>query len=311
MSGPGTLGPMGLPKAAVERAARQGGYIKRPQLLELGMSSGAVDWAVNVEELTLVSPGVYRVFPSDDHIDLIRGAVLALPSAVASHQSAAHLLAFPQLPKLVPTVTVASHTTHKFPGVMVRRSDDLQKSHLTTVDGVRVTNIPRTVFGLAGILRYKEFVAITEALIIAGRMKESHFERIVNELARRGKPGSRNSRDFLEMRAGGDPGATTLERKGRAILVSAGLPAPIPQYPIPWSPKKRFDDAYPGAKVALEWDSRAWHLQGAAMDSDRRRDREAALHGWIVLRYTWEDITKRPAEIASTVGTLLRERRAM
>ncbi len=185
MTRPGTLGPMGLPRAAVEQAARQGGYIKRAQLLELGMSSGAVDWAVNAEELTLVSPGVYRVFHSDDHVDLIRGAVLALPDAVGSHQSAAHLLAFPQLPRLVPTVTVASHTTHKFPGVMVRRCNDLQKSHLTTVDGVRVTNIPTTVFGLAGILRRKEFVAITEALIIAGRMKESHFERIVNELARR------------------------------------------------------------------------------------------------------------------------------
>lgn len=302
---------MGLPKTAVERAARQGGYIKRSQLLELGMSSGAVDWAVSTEELTLVSPGVYRVFRSDDHVDLIRGAVLALPDAVASHQSAAHLLAFPQLPKLVPTVTVASHTTHKFPCVMVRRSDDLQKSHLTSVDGVRVTNIPRTAFDLTSILRRKESEAITEGLIIAGRMKESHFEKIVNELARRGKPGSRNAQDFLEMRAGGDPGATTLERKGRAILASAGLPAPIPQYPIPWSQKKRFDDAYPEARVALEWDSRAWHLQSAAMESDRRRDREAALHGWIVLRYTWEDITKRPAEIVSTVRTLLKERRAV
>lgn len=302
---------MGLPKAAVERAARQGGYIKRSQLLELGMSSGAVDWAVNAEELTLVSPGVYRVFHSDDHADLIRGALLALPDPVASHQSAAHLLAFPQLPRLVPTVTVASHTTHKFPGVMVRRSDDLQESHLTTVDGIRVTNIPTTVFALAGILPRKEFVSITEALIIAGRMKERHFERVVNELARRGKPGSRTARDFLEMRAGGDPGATTLERKGRGILTSAGLPAPIPQYPIPWSPKRRFDDAYPEAKVALEWDSRAWHLQSAAMESDRRRDREAALHGWIVLRYTWKDITKRPAEIVATVASLLRERRAV
>ncbi len=302
---------MGLPKTAVERAARQGGYIKRSQLLELGMSSGAVDWAVSNEELTLVSPGVYRVFHSDDHVDLIKGAVLTLPDAVASHQSAAHLLAFPQLPKLVPTVTVASHTTHKFPGVMVRRSDDLQKSHLTSVDGVRVTNIPRTAFDLTSILRHKESEAITEGLIIAGRMKESHFERIVNELARRGKPGSRNAQHFLEMRAGGDPGATTLERKGRATLASAGLPAPIPQYPIPWSPKKRFDDAYPEARVALEWDSRAWHLQSAAMESDRRRDREAVLHGWIVLRYTWKDITKRPTEIVSTVRTLLRERRAV
>lgn len=275
------------------------------------MSTSAIDRALAAEAMTMVSPGVYRIFHSDDHIDLIRGAVLALPDAVASHQSAAHLLAFPQLPRLVPTVTVASHTTHRFPGVTVRRSDDLHRSHLTAVDRVRVTNIPRTVFDLAGIQRSKEFAAMAEALIIAGLMKEAHLEQMVIGLARRGKPGSRTARDFLELRAGGDPGATTLERKGRAILAAAGLPAPIPQYPIPWSPGKRFDDAYPEAKVALEWDSRAWHLQRDAMASDRRRDRQAALHGWVLLRYTWQEITEKPSEIIETVTMLLRESEAV
>lgn len=300
---------MALPKPLVERAARQGGYITRTQLLEAGISPSAIDRRIRSHELTVVSEGTYQVFPSAEHIDLMRGALLALPEAVASHQSAAHLLDFPRLPELVPTVMVASHTTHRFHGVIVRRCDDLEKSHLTGVSGVRVTNVARTAFDLAGILEFGEFDAIAEALILDGRLKLRHFGAMTDDLARRGKPGSRAAKDFIAIRLGGDPRATALERRGRAVLASAGLPAPVPQFPIPWDPRLRFDDAYPDARLAIEWDSRAWHLQKKAMAADRRRDREAALHAWYVIRFTWEEVTNEPEQVAATVTRLLDERR--
>lgn len=301
---------MALPRPLIERAARQGGYITRDQLLAGGLSASAVDRRIRSGELTVVSESTYQVFPSSDHVDLMRGALLALPEAVVSHQSAAHLLEFPRTPALVPTVVVASHTTHKFRGVIVRRCDDLDKSHLTRVDGLRVTNIARTIFDLGGILEYAEFDAIAEALILDGRMKIHHFERMTNDLARRGKPGSRAAKEFIAVRFGGDPRATALERRGRAVLAAAGLRPPIAQYQIPWDPGRRFDDAYPEARLAIEWDSRAWHLRKAAMAADRRRDREAALHGWYVIRYTWEEVTDEPELVATTVASLLRERQA-
>lgn len=269
---------------------------------------GAVDRRVAAGELTVVTEGTYQVFSSTDHVDLLRGASLSLPDPVVSHQSAAHLLNFPRLPKLVPTITVASHTTHKFPGVVIRRCDDLDASHVTKAAGLEVSTVARTAFDLAGILESGEFDAIAEALILDGRMKPHHFERITYDLARRGKPGSRVAKDFIAIRQGGDPRATALERKGRSILVTAGLPLPLPQYQIPWDPRRRFDDAYPEARLAIEWDSRAWHEQRAAMAADRRRDREGALHGWYVIRFTWDEITDDPTQVAATVASLLRER---
>jgi hypothetical protein len=301
---------MGVPKAVLERAARQGGYVTRAQLVQAGLSDSAIDRRVSSGELVVVSYGTYQLLRSTNHIDLIRGAVLALPDAVASHQSAAHLLDLPRLPALMPTVTVASHTTHEFPGVVVRRSDDLTRKHLTTVDRVPVTNVPRTLFDLAGLLDFREFDGIAEAAIVAGRMEMRHFEGIAGELARRGKRGSRAAQDFVAMRSGTDPRSTALERKGRAALIAAGLPPPVAQYPIPWSSGRRFDDAYPDAKLAIEWDSRAWHQQRASMQSDRQRDRDAAVHGWYVIRFTWDDVTKRPAEVGATVAFLLQNRRA-
>jgi very-short-patch-repair endonuclease len=44
------------------------------------------------------------------------------------------------------------------------------------------------------------------------------------------------------------------------------------------------------------------------MRSDRQRDREAALHGWIVVRFTWQDVIERPDEVSSTVRSLIAER---
>jgi hypothetical protein len=207
-------------------------------------------------------------------------------------------------------VVVPSHTTHRFPDVTVRRCNDLIASDIVQIDGLPVTSVARTFFDLAGLLRFSYWDSIGESLVIAEQMDLAQFEQLTQRVARRGKRGSRSAWDFLAMRAGSHPRSTILERKGRAVLASAGLPAPISEYPIPWRPSNRFDDAYPRARIAIEWDSRAWHEQRAAMASDRQRDRQAASHGWVLIRFTWDEVTKRAYEVVETVATLLRQRRA-
>ena len=299
---------MGKTGEITRRAAEHGGFISRAQLEQLGVSNAAIARRVTSGELTLVTHGVYQVFPPNTHTDVMRGAVLALPRATVSHESAAHLLDLPTLPELIPTVTVASHTTHRFPGVTVRRNADIAQWHLTEVDGLPVTTVARTLFDLAAVLQERTFEQATESAILAGRMHLRDLDKLLTELARRGKPGVRAVRDFVEVRAGGPEDETVLERKGRKVLADGRLPAPEFQFPLPWSKWRRFDAAYPQAKLAIEWDSRAWHLQQEAMESDRLRDREAALHGWQVIRFTWNDVTKHPDEVVATVADLLRQR---
>lgn len=300
---------MGRMGEVVRRAAPQGGHISRSQLLEMGFAAGAIDYRVHTRELQPVTDGVYRVFPPAGHVDHVRGALLALPRAVASHQSAAHLLALPRLPKLVPTVTVASHTTHVFPGVVVRRADDLKKSHLASAMGVRVTNVARTVFDLAGVLDEAEFNRVAEECLVAGRLRMPSLIAMIEILGRRGKRGTVIAREFARARGVMPARTTRLELDGRKLLVAAGLPPPTPEFPIPWDDgARRFDDAYPEARLAIEWDSREWHSQLEAMASDRRRDREAAAHGWVVLRFTWQDVGESGAEVAAAVRLLLEQR---
>lgn len=297
---------MGLSSRVIAFAAKNGGYVTRDQLRSTDLTDSAIDRLIRSGDVTPVAMGVFRVIPSDDHNDLIRGALLALPDASASHQTAAHLLGFPELPTLVPTVTVVSRTTHRFPGVTVRRADDLSSDHLVIIDGIKCTNGARTLFDLAGILKYRRFSVIAETAITTGRVMPSQLEAMARELSRRGKRGTKAIGDFLEWNARGT--GTALERRGRAVLIAATLPKPISEYPIPWNPGRRFDDAYPTHTLAIEWDSRRWHERRSAMQADRERDREALLHGWAVMRFTWDDVTNRSDDVAASVAQVLRAR---
>jgi very-short-patch-repair endonuclease len=41
------------------------------------------------------------------------------------------------------------------------------------------------------------------------------------------------------------------------------------------------------------------------MADDRRRDRAAVRHGWVVLRVTWADVTDRPAATAQEIAAVV------
>ena len=298
-----------IARAVIDVAAGQGGYIKRSQLFELGASESSVGRMVGRGDLTPVASGIYRVLDARDHVDLLFGAILTLPDAVASHQSAAALLRFPRQPAMVPTVTVHSRTTHVFPGVTVRRSSDLNRRHLVAVGAIHTTNVARTVFDLAAVLEARELDSIVEALVIGGRLKLSSLESLIKELARKGKPGVGKLRDLIERRGGVhrvEP--TMLEKKGHNLLRRSGIRGYVIEHPTPWDRKSRFDVAFVPAQVAIEWDSRSWHTQQSAMSNDRKRDRLAAVHGWVVLRFTWDDIAERPEQVVRDVVAVLERR---
>ena len=113
-------------------------------------------------------------------------------------------------------------------------------------------------------------------------------------------------RKILDERAGpGNGDASALERRGLDVIRTAGLPIPAIEHPTPWDPTRRFDLAFPEQRLAIEWDSRRWHSRFEDFDRDRRRDRLAAIHGWVVLRFTWDDVVKRQAEVVQQIRALL------
>ncbi len=301
---------MGISRDLIELATQNGGYLSREQLLANSVSASRVDRMVNEGDLLPLKEGIYQVIPSSDHSDLLRGALLALPQGVASHQSAAHLLKLPSPPRLEPTVTVPSHTTHRFPGVTVRRAGDLSPTHLVSVNGIPCTNSPRTLFDLAGVVSYRVFERVAESAMVAKLLSLDQLEAMRGEIGRRGKGGTKAVSTFVEARLFA-PEASVLERKGRRILLSMPPPHPVSEYRVPWAPGRRFDDAYPDHRLAVEWDSRSWHQRRSEMRNDRKRDRDAVRHGWVVVRFTWEDVTSDPQTVSESVSAILSRRRSL
>lgn len=58
-------------------------------------------------------------------------------------------------------------------------------------------------------------------------------------------------------------------------------------------------------RVMVELDSRTWHEQRLAMDSDSRRDQQAAAVGVLTFRITWRHVTSEWDDVvADLVATL-------
>ncbi|MPZ54748.1 MAG: hypothetical protein GEU79_18835 [Acidimicrobiia bacterium] len=298
-----------LEKWIMELAAEQGGVVRRSQLLDGGLTIGQIQRRRRSGLVEAINKFSYKIFEPQNHMDLLRGALVALPQGVVSHQSAAILHAFPTAPPSNPTVTVHHRGTHQFPGVTVRRCDDLDPQDTTLVRGLKSTTVERTVVDLAPWVSEWFLDRMTQDLIIDRRMSMDRFTEVVNRVARRGKSGSAALRSLLMARGDGNiMGQSELERLGGKLLLDPALPTFIPQYPIPWDDDKTWDHAAPGYLLALEWDSRKWHASVEAMDSDRQRDREAQAHGWLLLRFTWIDVTRRPLYVVREIKKVLAQR---
>lgn len=287
-------------------AALQGGVLRRDQAIEAGFTKDQIDWRVSNGHWELITNGGYRLLELPGRLHLAKAAMTILPDATVSHYSAAAIHDLASVSRRIVSVTVASKTTHAFPGVRVFRNDDLAAWHRSEISGLPTTTLERTVVDLAALLSERHMEFIVDDLLAAGRFGTKELTSVLDSVARRGKPGVGCMRAILEKRSSSDDDQSPLEKAGNALLVKAGFTGFEREYPIPWSALQRFDTAFPFNRLAIEWDSRSWHTLKLAFQNDRERDRLAMEHGWRVLRFTWKDVHDNPSSVAESLRTVLR-----
>lgn len=292
------------------RALSNGGVISRAEAIAIGMNPRTIDRRVASGNLVSVGPGVMclpGVFVSE--ISTLRAATIVL-DAIASHESASRLHGL-ETAKSIISVSVPVRRSNRFEGVVVHQSTDLTEGQTTIIDGIPVTDVPRTIIDLAAALPPSSLGVVADQAV---RMKLTSYETLserLEALARRGKPGVRSLRRVLEPRLGGHfVSDSSLETRLLRLLEKGGIPAPVTQFRPPWlrHMSGRVDLAYPSQRVIVEGDSRKWHGTPEAFQADRTRDNLAQLAAWIILRFTWEDITKRPSYVVATVREALLQR---
>lgn len=285
-----------------------GGVLTRSEALALGMPSSTLQEWVNIGHLTLVGRGVY-VLPGvlDAEPTLLRAATARL-DAVVSHESAARLHGIDGLDPSRITVSVPVRRSNRFPGVIVHQLTDLIPEHTRPMFQMSATNPTRTIIDLAAVLPPK---LLAQCLDQAVRMKLTTYERVaemVESLARKGKPGITKLRRILAVRLGRQyVSDSVMETRIFEFIVDGGLPLPTTQFHAPWLKEVsgRIDLAYVPQEVLIEADSLRFHGTPEAFQADRTRDNLSQLSGWIFLRYTWDDITKRPDMIVYQIREAL------
>jgi very-short-patch-repair endonuclease len=94
-----------------------------------------------------------------------------------------------------------------------------------------------------------------------------------------------------------------------ALVLGANLPRPEMNGTVALGEITIEPDAiWRDAKLIVELDSRQAHATFTAFETDRERDRLAALAGWLVIRITWRQLTDQRKRLIRDIRRLLHER---
>jgi hypothetical protein len=193
------------------------------------------------------------------------------------------------------------------PRIAVTRSD-IPAPDLTTFAGITLTTPLRTAFDLGRRLPRSDALAAIDAL--AHRRTISLTRLIAFTDNRPGWPGCRRLRSVIEL---AEPlTESPMETKLRLLLIDAGAPPLTAQHDIRDPRGKligRADLAYPQWRIAIEYEG-DHHRERAQFRRDVARLNNLRAAGWLVLRFTADDVLRRPKSVINQVAAAIRERRA-
>ena len=254
--------------------------------------------------LLRLHPGVYAV----GHARLRReghwlAAVLAVgPGAALSHRDAAglHGLRPANHARIDVSTTGWAGSSVK---IAVHRTRSLDAQDTTTVHGIPVTTVARTLVDLAAIVPHDHLAA---AIKQAERQRTFDLRAVEAALARtwgRTGPGHRALRKAIAERAAlqGAVTLSSLEDAFLRLLRTAGLPLPATNVDIEGF---QIDAVWRTQRIAVELDGWQDHGTRQAFERDRERDATLTAAGWRVVRFTYHQITDRPDAVIRTLRRL-------
>ena len=274
--------------------------VTRAQLLDAGVTPDEIKWRVRRGDLIRVHRGVYRVghrAPSTEASYL--AAVLACgEGAVLSGLAAAHLLGL--VKGAAPAPEVIARTERRIEGVKTHRARLLDARETSSVGGIPVTTVPRTLVDIAAELSAEE---LARACHEAGVRYGATPKAVEAVLARRpNSPGAKKLRRVIH----GDVHVTlsALEAHFLELLRSENLPLPMTNKP---AGGRRVDCRWPDHHLTVELDSYRFHNSSQSWEQDRRREREARARGDDFRRYTYGDVFEHPTVMLAELCERLAE----
>ena len=280
----------GTPLTASESAPRSGGRPRRGEPARARIAQGV--YLVDDSPLTLGRQ--------------CRALLPALPKDSAySHWTAASLLGLPSRNTAKLHVILAPRSVLPQRAELVVHGRELVTGDIIEIDGLPMTSGPRLFIDLAAMLTERELVVLGDALLRTGHAVPPTLSWRVHLAARRrGVVRARDALKHLDGRAQSVP-----ESVVRHVIISGGLPAPVPQLPILDQYGRvvaHADLGYEDWKILIEYEGRQ-HSEADQFGRDIERYSRMAADGWLVIRFSAAHLT-RPHVILDRVQQALLSR---
>jgi very-short-patch-repair endonuclease len=289
-------------RGLAELAGAQRGLVGRRQVLELGIGPGSIRHRVSKGSLHVVLPSVFAVgSPSLPPLGPETAALLhAGDATVLSHESAAAIWGLSPFPPFV-AITMIGRRVRVQPGLRVHRVPSLDIRDVRLCKGLPVTSPARTLIDCAGrgpvdrllnearVLKLVSDAAITAAIArCPGRKGTASLRGLLSDRYERGY-----SRSGAEIRL-------------RRLVKASGLDPPVFNTHVLGF---EVDAVWPQQKLIVEVDGHAAHGHRAAFERDRKRDQTLIAAGYVVLRFTWRQLTREPLAVVARIAEILSVRR--
>lgn len=281
-------------RAALEQsAATEHGVFLRRDVAAAGIGKSKIDRRVRRRQWLVGPGGVTFILAAEaaNPLAWLRAANLGL-GAVAWGPSALALYDLVDHP-LIPVI--ASKQRCRPSGFVQSTVLDLGKLPTGTRTGIHTLSLEMAIASTASFITTRALEDVVDDALRRQLTTWPRLEESFEQFARPGRKGTRALRSVILDRSVDAVVPLSIWSRDIARKLSrSGLQRPTMEHRVTnqdGSLIAQVDLAYVNAKVAIELDSVAYHLNRQAFEIDRRRDANLARAGWRVLRLTWEQCT--------------------
>jgi very-short-patch-repair endonuclease len=280
-------------------AADQDGVFTRSQARSQGWSDGRQRRLMDSGLWVPVTSHVLR------HRDVVVGpwqrarAVWLTGGMVVSHDTAGQLWGLLASDGLHGTSVSSRRTT-----AVVTRRADLPSADSVDVDGMRVTTPPRTVTDLLCTLEPLASVAMACDALSQGILTTADVRSAADSAM--GRHGAARARFVARTCAGRPHSVLEWHFHRRVGALGAGWRFNTSVYDAEGKIGD-VDAVHEGTRIVVELDGQQFHGPDR-FQADRTRDQRLAAVGYVVLRFTWDDLTRRPDDVIERIRRTMSHR---